>query len=102
MANIALGTLRAVNRYYTMLSANGVKPENCTLEYGQDPTSLPHVMWMLSELQNQIDLDGNGGFAVDKYSRWLGYIQGILIAKGLTTVQAERDITRGWFTDSTD
>lgn len=32
-----------------------------------------------------------------KLNRWLGYIQGTLIAYELTTVQAERDFTRPLF-----
>lgn len=32
-----------------------------------------------------------------KLNRWLGYIQGVLIAWGVTTVEAERDFTRPLF-----
>ena len=32
-----------------------------------------------------------------KLNRWLGYIQGCLIEKGITTVEAERDWTRPLF-----
>jgi hypothetical protein len=32
-----------------------------------------------------------------KLSRWLGYVQGVLIERGFTTVQEERDWTRGLF-----
>ena len=32
-----------------------------------------------------------------KANRWLGFVQGILIAGGLTTVQVERDFTRPLF-----
>lgn len=34
---------------------------------------------------------------LNKLNRWLGYIQGTLIAAGLTTVEAERDWTRPLF-----
>lgn len=34
---------------------------------------------------------------IDKLSRWLGYIQGVLIERGLTTVQRERDFSRPLF-----
>lgn len=34
-----------------------------------------------------------------KLNRWLGYIQGCLIERGYTTVQAERDWTRALFRD---
>ena len=32
-----------------------------------------------------------------KLNRWLGYIQGVLITKGATTVTTERDFTRPLF-----
>ncbi len=32
-----------------------------------------------------------------KLNRWLGYIQGVLIERGLTTVDEERDFTRPYF-----
>lgn len=34
---------------------------------------------------------------VPKLCRWLGYIQGVLIERGITTVQEERDWTRPLF-----
>lgn len=98
MANIELGTLKAVERYIEMLEAKAVKPENCTSE-GKDPTSLPHIHWMCLELRKKVVPNSGNGFSVDKFSRWLGFIQAILITKGLTTVNAERDVTRSWFTD---
>lgn len=45
-----------------------------------------HLNWMLNELY--------GPMAVDKANRWLGFIQGALIAKGVTTVSIEREVTR--------
>lgn len=32
-----------------------------------------------------------------KANRWLGFIQGCMIMRGMTTVQAERDFTRPYF-----
>jgi hypothetical protein len=32
-----------------------------------------------------------------KLNRWLGYIQGVLITKGITTIDEERDWTRPLF-----
>lgn len=97
MANIELGTLKAVDRYIGILETKGVKPDNCTLDETKDPTSLPHILWMCNELKTKVVPYTGNGFSVDKYSRWLGFIQGILISKGLTTVRAERDVTRSWF-----
>lgn len=36
-------------------------------------------------------------YPVTKLSRWLGYIQGVLIERGRTTVEIERDWTRPLF-----
>ncbi len=33
----------------------------------------------------------------DKLNRWLGFVQGILIVQGFTTVEAERNFTRPLF-----
>jgi len=37
------------------------------------------------------------GLPVPKLCRWLGYIQGVLIARGYTSVEKERDWTRPLF-----
>lgn len=37
------------------------------------------------------------GYPIPKLCRWLGYIQGVLIERGFTTVEAERDWTRPLF-----
>lgn len=43
-------------------------------------------------------IDGcQSGMPVPKLCRWLGYIQGVLIERGLTTVTIERDWTRPLF-----
>ena len=96
--SIEVGTLKAINRYVEMLEAKGIQPVNHTLIENGDPTSLPHVHWMCKELQKKIVPYAGNGFEISKFSRWTGFIQAILIVKGLTTVQAERDVTRPWFT----
>lgn len=55
-----------------------------------DPGTAPHhLKWMLQELRTMTDYG--------KAMRWLGFIQGTMIAAGYTTVQAERDFTRLYF-----
>ncbi|AUZ95395.1 hypothetical protein FDI40_gp636 [Agrobacterium phage Atu_ph07] len=95
--SIELGTLKAVKRYVELLESKNAKPVNNTVIENGDPTCLNHLLWMCKELEKKIVPYTGTGFSVDKFSRWVGFIQGILIAKGLTTVQAERDITRPWF-----
>ena len=36
-------------------------------------------------------------FTLDKHSRWLGYVQGVLVTEGYTTVAEERDFSRPLF-----
>lgn len=50
-----------------------------------------HLQWMLEELQY------NREQTVTKKHRWLGFIQGVMIANGLITVEDERNLTRGIF-----
>lgn len=49
---------------------------------------LSHLRWMLDEIVS------NNTQSITKKHRWLGFIQGVLIAKKLTTVDIERDFTR--------
>lgn len=73
-----------VNRYWNMLS-------NVELKQDDNPgTSLSHVKWMIAELRKPKNFG--------KQNRWLGFIQYALISAGLTTVEAERNFTRPYFT----
>lgn len=76
--------------YKNLLENMKVKPEN---KVNDDPTSLEHLLWMCIQGLNMVRADGRGS-SVDKYSRWLGYIQGVLVCKKITTVNAERDRVR--------
>lgn len=70
-------------RYDEMLHGSHVENE-------PDPGTRPyHLRWMLRELFHMED--------EEKAMRWLGFIQGCLIAQGYTTVQKERDFTRPYF-----
>lgn len=50
-----------------------------------------HLLWMLDEIDDVI---------VDEFKahRWVSFVQAMLIADGWTTVGAERNFTRGYFT----
>lgn len=96
MSFIEQGSLKAFKRYRDMISLKGVKAKNHTdLEDG-DTTSLEHLLWMCEHCIQRIPQ----GMSVDKYSRWMGYIQGVLVCKKLTTVENERNTTRPWLTPS--
>lgn len=91
------GSIRAFTHYKELLERK-YKPVNHTEIHNGDPTHPEHLLWMCLYCIPRIRDDGLG-FAPEKYSRWLGYIQGCLICQGFTTVQAERDRTRPWFTE---
>lgn len=62
--------------------------------YWEDPSELyPIFNFCLEVLENSY----NTNYPVAKLNRHLGYIQGVLIEKGLTTVEAERNWTRPLF-----
>lgn len=73
-------TIILVKRYQNMLQA-----------FNQGGGKPPHELLMCNTLlQNSL-------WPIDKMSRWLGFIQGYVISKGYTTVQAERDYSRPLF-----
>jgi|GEM_PF-4558486 len=53
-------------------------------------TSYSHLIWMLNEIKT-------GEMQYGKSNRWLGFVQGIIIERGLTTINEERDFTRPFF-----
>lgn len=60
---------------------------------------LPLTTYTKKELQDFIKLtmDHIDDYSLEKLNRWFGFIQGILIACGFTTVEKERDATRSFF-----
>jgi len=89
------GSILAFKRYKKIIEDKGVTPVDHTKIEGGDTTSLEHLLWMCNHCLTKIRDDGNG-FSVDKYSRWLGFVQGCLICRKITTVDYERNITRPW------
>ncbi len=57
-----------------------------------DETSVEHLLWMLDHLLDNMEI-----FPVDKTSRWIGFVQGVLAANGILNTKAERDRTRPLF-----
>lgn len=91
------GSLNAFEYYRDLLLERKVRPVNHTEKSGGDTTSPEHLLWMVEHCIPRVRDDGRG-MSIDKYSRWLGYIQGCLICRGWTTVETERNRTRPWFT----
>lgn len=78
-----------IERYDEMLWREGATIE-CRPDPGTDPC---HLRWMLAELRKTMD--------AQKAMRWLGFIQGVMISNGMTTVTVERDFTRPYFRPTT-
>jgi len=91
------GSILCFERYRDMLKRKGFKPKNHTQIPNGDPTSEEHLLWMCEHCIPLVRDDGQG-MAVDKYSRWLGFVQGCLIMREYTTVEKERNKTREWLT----
>ena len=53
-------------------------------------TNAHHLVWMLQQI-------AQGTIPRIKANRWLGYVQGTLVMKGMLDVQTERDATRSIF-----
>ena len=54
----------------------------------RDPRGIAinHAQWMIENMPNDDE--------VEKYSRWIGYIQALMVVHGLMTLNEMRDITR--------
>lgn len=59
----------------------------------EDPrTSLENLAWMCRTGIAEIDT-----LPEDKLSRWLGFVQGCMVMRGLIDVEVERDVSRPLF-----
>lgn len=61
----------------------------CVARYREMAEGMPDLLTFLDEFTRDVPLM--------KLSRWLGYVQGVLITRGVTTVTIERDATRPLF-----
>lgn len=64
----------------------GISPECRT----NDPTSFEHLMWMCDKAEFEFIPQNQ----VDKAMRWLGFIQGVLCARGVFTLEELRAHSR--------
>lgn len=77
-------------RYEDLLKSKGV----ISVCSNEKPTELPHLFWMCETMVNNLKDDD---YPLDKASRWLGYVQGCLVMKGMLNVDEERDFSRPLF-----
>ena len=59
-----------------------------------DPTSIQYLLSMCETAIRHPEM------YIDKHSRWLGYIQGVLTMRGHINVQEERDFSRPLYQDA--
>lgn len=59
-----------------------------------DPTSIQHVKSMCHYIVEHPTM------LLDKQSRWIGYIQGVLMVRGHLSMLRERELTRPMFHDA--
>ena len=52
-----------------------------------------HLLWMIQQIQTSENM------SLTKCSRWIGFIQSVLVSKGYTTVEEGKEITRGMYND---
>ena len=72
-------------------------PPNSVLSIEQKPgdeTDPIHLIWMLQQIKDDSEMSQT------KRHRWLGYIQGVLVMKGVFSVEEEREYTRPIFNGS--
>jgi hypothetical protein len=82
-------TLTACFQFYNHYidETHSASPENRP----NDPTSFAHLMWMCDKAEFELVPQGQ----VDKAMRWLGFIQGVLCARGVFTLDELRAHSRG-------
>ena len=69
-------------------------PPNSVLSIEQKPgdeTNPIHLIWMLQQIKDNTEMSQT------KRHRWLGYIQCVLVMKGVFSVEEEREYTRPIF-----
>ena len=77
---------RLFHRYRLMLRARRILPKRCTANGAR----LCHLAWMCQEATDNLIPAGR----IEKAMRWLGYCQGVLVAKGYFTLEEVRGQSR--------
>lgn len=84
--------LKVSSKYETILHGAGARAEKCdtslNIEAG-DPCTLEHCAWMCGEIEHQVRIGER-----EKAVRWICFIQGVLWASGLLSIDSMRDDNR--------
>lgn len=89
-------TYRAFQRYKEMLKNYPAKEFTENFGAVSNREKLGHCHWMCDRILSP----ETKHYSLDKISRWLGFIQGVMIMCNVTTIEQERNITRPWFNNN--
>jgi hypothetical protein len=64
-----------------------LKPRTLAVRRSEEGTNFGHLRWMVQEMSAP-------GFSENKAMRWLGYIQGVVVASGEATLEEMKDLSR--------
>jgi len=92
---LRLNTIKALTRMTDLLKTRGAIPYNSE----KTPTCRNHLMWMCTTAITKLEEESED-FPIDKASRWLGFVHGVLAMLGDMDVMKERGATRPLFTKS--
>lgn len=84
---VAAASVVLFERYRNMLEEHADK-----LPIGPPGCAVGHLQWMCDEAMGNAE-----SWPVDKLSRWLGFVQGVLTANNVITVKVEREFSRPLF-----
>ncbi len=79
-----------LNSYALALTGFGIEGENLEEKPLGNLEALKHIVWMCQETKNLV----RGG-ETERAFRWLGFIQGVLWARGLYTINEMKEHNRG-------
>jgi hypothetical protein len=83
---VCSASFELLKRYGEILGTVGPSPAP------QPGCGIEHLLWMCATA-----LENGASWPVDKLSRWLGFIQGVMTTQGWLTVEAEREFSRPLF-----
>lgn len=82
-----MNMLEAMRETLSLMEERVEKFDN--LNDGPKPTRLGHLTGMLEKMEA-------GQFSEAKMGRWLGYAQGVMVARSLATLNEMKEINKRW------
>ena len=84
---------RVIVKYREHLNGLGFIPKNYSNDHRTSSVSvyrLRHICWMCDEVENMLDHNVD----TEKVHRWFGFIQGVLCADGIYSIEEMREHNR--------